>query len=381
MWNRFAAILRCPLCRGALQLETFEESEVEPERRYLEAAAARGLSARDVSAYVEAGQLVCGACRVRYPIVHGLPVMLPYATALHEAFAREWAGRLSGELRFADRQPALGEEFVRASFSTEWLEYDYDGVIWELSYRDHEARFRKEVGTAIEHCRWFLEIGCGLGLASSVAQACSGGDCVGLDLSLAVTKAVQQFRGNPFLHFVQASAFAPPLATQQFDVVYSRGVLHHTYSTRRAFESVAPLCRAGGVFFLWLYGPGSIVSTPLRVGLFALESLTRPLVSRAPDSLPATLFLRTTAVGYLAFNRVRRLRTPEVERLTFRRAVHAARDRFTPRFAHRHSAAEICSWFRSNGFTRISVLDWREMPAADQDDFRRNVGVRAERFA
>jgi SAM-dependent methyltransferase/uncharacterized protein YbaR (Trm112 family) len=381
MWKRFAAVLRCSMCRGCLDLDPFDEVEIEVEPEHTAAAARLGLGTSEVSTYVDAGQLVCRACRVRFPIERGLPVMLPYATPLHEVFSQRWADRLCGDLRFASGSPVSGEDFVRASFSTEWLEYDYDGVIWELSYRDHEIRFRKEVGTAIEHARWFLEVGCGLGLATSVAHTCTGGECVGLDLSLAVTKAVREFRRNPFLHFVQASAFAPPFAPQQFDIVYSRGVLHHTYSTRKAFESVASLCRQRGVFFLWLYGPGSIISTPLRLALFALESIARPLVSRAPDSLLATVFLRTMAVAYIAFNRARRLLNHAIERLTFRRAVHAARDRFTPRFAHRHSAAEICSWFRSSGFDRISVLDWREMPPADRDDFRRNVGVRAERLA
>lgn len=378
MWKRFAKVLRCPQCRGALELESFEEHDIELKPAEIAAATRLAISPTDLASHIDAGQLICHACRVRYPIVRGLPIMLPYSTPMHDAFTKSWGERLSADVRFANAQPAPGEDFVRASFSTEWLEYDYDGVIWELSYSDHEKRFRREVGPAIERAKWFLEVGCGIGLATSVAQGCSRGDCVGLDLSLAVTKAAQQLCLNPFLHFVQASAFAPPFATHQFDVIYSRGVLHHTYSTRKAFESVAPLCRSTGTFFLWLYGPGSIRSTPLRVALFLLEAVARPMISRAPDSTLSLLFLRSVAAGYMGFNRIRRLLNREIEPLTFRRAVHAARDRFTPKFAHRHSAEEICSWFRDSGFAQISVLNWREMPSADQSDFRRNVGVRAQ---
>ena len=371
MWKRFAAVLRCPLCVGTVELDAFVEtpngSQPDPEL-----------------AYVEEGLLKCPACRIYYPVTRGLPIMLPYTTDLHRAFQSKWSGRL-GEAatgyKLAERDPVPGEDLVRQSFSKEWLEYDYDGVIWELSYSDHETRFRKELGPAAEGSGWFLEVGCGLGLATSVAQASSSRDCVGMDLSLAVTKAAREFRDNPRVHFVQASAFAPPFSTNQFDVIYSRGVLHHTYSTRKAFESVAKLCKPGGTFFLWLYGPGSIQSTPLRVALFGLEAMTRPLVSRAPDSPLAKAFLSTMALGYLAFNRMRRATNNEIQPLTFRRAVHAARDRFTPKYAHRHSAAEICSWFEGSGYKRPQVLDWREMPPADQDDFRRNVGVRAARTA
>ena len=378
MWKRFADTLCCPLCRGKLDLDPFVEApqglnSSRPKKDYDDSS--------KLAIRVEDGQLLCAACRIRYPIIYGLPILLPYPTDLHEQFRSKWAAQLqrSDDYSFAAEDPPPGESFVRGSFSTEWLEYDYDGVIWELNYSDHEARFRKEVGPAIDGTGWFLEVGCGLGLATSVAQSCSQRDCVGMDLSLAVVKAAHQFRDNPFLHFVQASAFAPPFAAEQFDVIYSRGVLHHTYSTRKAFESVVGLLAAGGTFFLWLYGLGSIWSTPLRAALYGLEAATRPLISRAPDAALSNAFLSTMAMAYIAFNRGRRLIKEEIQPLTFRRAVHAARDRFTPKYAHRHSAEEVCDWFRSNGLEGVVVLDWRDMPAADQDDFRRNVGVRAVR--
>jgi hypothetical protein len=36
-------------------------------------------------------------------------------------------------------------------------------------------------------------------------------------------------------------------------------------------------------------------------------------------------------------------------------------------------------WFREAGFETVEVLDWRDIPSADQDDYRRNTGVRANR--
>jgi hypothetical protein len=37
---------------------------------------------------------------------------------------------------------------------------------------------------------------------------------------------------------------------------------------------------------------------------------------------------------------------------------------------------EVISWFKTTGFKQIEVVDWREMPTADQGDYRRNIGVR-----
>jgi len=73
---------------------------------------------------------------------------------------------------------------------------------------------------------------------------------------------------------------------------------------------------------------------------------------------------------------MRRMTNPSIQALTLARGVHAARDRFTPKYAHRHEASEVTGWFRRSGFERVEVVDWKAMPAADHDDYRRNVGVR-----
>jgi SAM-dependent methyltransferase/uncharacterized protein YbaR (Trm112 family) len=380
VWKRFVSVLRCPLCGGEVSLEALAEQKIDVGAEHLESARARGVPPDALVQYVDEGILWCGQCDVSFPIVDGLPILLPYETPAHREFAAKWSARRAAEqrrLRFPSGKPVPGEQFVLKSFSSEWLAYDYDGVIWESSYAAHKARVLKEIGPAVGGSHWSLEIGCGLGLATSVIQEASAADAVGLDLSLAVLKAARAFRTNPFMHFVQASAFAIPLRRQFFDVVYSRGVLHHTYSTRLAFERVAQHSRRGGTVYLWLYGPGSIRSTPLRVILFGIEAVTRPLVSRSPDALPAQLFLRTMALGYMAFNRLRRLFNQDVQSLSFARALHAARDRFTPRFAHRHAAQEVASWFAAASFERVEILDWRQMPPSEREDFRRNVGVRA----
>src|SRR5688572_15017354 len=105
---------------------------------------------------------------------------------------------------------------------------------------DHERRFKSELGRyrpdPVKPGR-FLELGCGIGITTHMAQKNFGVDAVGVDLSLAALKATARYRDNPFLHFVQGSVFYLPLEQQSFDVIYSRGVLHHTYSTERAFKS------------------------------------------------------------------------------------------------------------------------------------------------
>ncbi len=386
MWNRILPELNCPRCGQGLAMRVFVEEHRELAREHLEAGEKRGLPAEQLGHWIEAGLLVCEPCQLRYPIVEGLPILLPYETSAHRAFDEDFGQKIaeSGVSHpYPSDAPEEGEAFVLDSFSKEWLEYDYDGVIWEMSYEDHEARFLKEMGPIPELGRdaRFLEVGCGLGISTEIAQRNFAVDAFGLDLSFAALAATRHFRENPFLHFVQASVFHLPIRAQSMDLIYSHGVLHHTWSTAEAFRQTLKTSAPGGLVYLWVYGPGSIGETWLRRTLYAAEKALRPFLSKRASSPLAKLILSPIAIGYWLFNVIRRVKTPELQPLTFQRALHAARDRFTPRFAHRHAANEVRAWFEAGGLTDIEVVDWRQMPAADHDDFRRNTGLRGRRPA
>ena len=341
-------------------------------------------SGRTVDVRYNTGLLLCHACHYRYPIYEGLPVLLPYTTSLHRAFEDAHASTM---YRFAGYQwpaapPAPGEQFVMKSFSQEWLDYDYDGVMWDMSYADHKARLYAELGVGeLGTGRSFLEIGSGLGMSTLFAHEALRGEAIGVDLSLAALSATRRFIDHPFMHFIQASVFMLPIRDAAVDVVYSHGVLHHTYATGKAFQSMAARCRPGGTAYVWLYGIESLKGSLARRVAWRLEKFARPLIARRLDSLPARAALAVLAVPYLAGNAWHRLQDPAVQRYNFQRALHAARDRFTPLYAHRHEYHEIAAWFVEAGFEKIEQVDWRAMPTANQANYRRNVGVRGRRRA
>ena len=192
-------------------------------------------------------------------------------------------------------------------------------------------------------------------------------------------RAAQHYRGNPFLHFVQGSVFYLPFAEGSFDTIYSRGVLHHTYSTQKAFASLTRYAKPGGATYLWVYGPKSINDNLLRRGLHTVEKAVRKLLSGRDSGPLANVILCPLAAAYVVFNHGRRLTDPTIRAYNFQRALHAARDRFTPEFAHRHSSDEVLGWFREAGYVQLEVVDWRAMPTADHDDYRRNTGVRGRK--
>src|SRR5215813_3674976 len=254
MWRRLVSVLRCPICIGSLELRSLSDKRVSVSSEHIDRARRRGVFTDDFNVYVDTGLLMCSGCRLKFPIMDGLPILLPYRTPLHTQFDMQWESQMRGireDFCAPSQTPVTGEEFVATSFSTEWLAYDYDGVIWELSYDAHKERIMKEIGLASS--RWHLEVGSGLGIATNVAQESFECDAIGLDLSLASLKATRQFACNPFLHFVQASVFAIPLRRDFFDTIYSRGVLHHTYSTESAFKCLASHCRNDNTLYIWLY--------------------------------------------------------------------------------------------------------------------------------
>jgi SAM-dependent methyltransferase/uncharacterized protein YbaR (Trm112 family) len=369
MWSKLLPLLRCPVCRDRLKGAAFDsDSPIDPAS----------------GAWIESGVLSCESCKTWYPVAHGVPVMLPYRTAAHEEFAREHGTRLNKVARgcaAASNEPVRGEKLVMQSFSVEWLQYDFDGVIWEMDYDDHERRFLKEMeGYAPPKDKpgRFLEIGCGLGITTAMAQKNFGGEAIGVDLSLAAWRAAATHRNNPSLHFVQASVFALPFEQGTFDTIYTRGVLHHTFSTREAYRALAPLCRPGGAVYVWVYGPKSINDNLFRRTVYAAEVVMRFILNRGPSWISQAA-LAPFALSYLLFNRVRHWSNRRIQPYNYTRALHAARDRFTPEFAHRHSAEEVCQWFREAGFGDLEVVDWRTMPSADHADYRRNTGVRGRR--
>lgn len=384
MWSRALEYLCCPVCASALDLHVFKEERVAIPEEHLAIARERGLLGSDFDRYIEAGLLLCEACRMQFPIMYGLPVLVPYTTPLHEDFATLYRAPLLefGKLRFPALEPAPGEQFVMRSFSTEWLDYDYDGVIWDLSYEDHEQRFLAEVGPDATRDGMggvFLEIGCGIGLSTHFAAKNMRCDAVGVDLSLAVLPATRHFEANPFLHFVQGSAFYLPVKRNIANVLYSHGVLHHTYSTRKAVQTVARHCTADGWIYVWLYGPDSLRGSVARRVASYVESATRPLIARHLSSPLSRAMLTTLSCGYLVVNWFHRVRDSSVEKYNFSKARHAARDRFTPLFAHRHDFPEVAGWLHEVGFEPVERVDWRTMPTANQDNYRRNTGVRARR--
>ena len=185
---------------------------------------------------------------------------------------------------------------------------------------------------------------------------------VGVDLGYAVDAAQQTFGRNPLLHIVQASAFSPPFREKTFDLVYSQGVIMATYSTKTAFDQLARLPKIGGRLYIWVYSPYDEERTLERRILMKMEQIIRPVMWRLPETLQTVALVPLLPLYVIHQNLFTKGGGLPTHTTAGVKPLHAARDRFTPRYAHRHTEEEVCTWFRESGYDDLQCVGKRERP-------------------
>jgi len=365
---RLLDLLVCPISRTRLELIEWEISAAHLSLEEVSRAERMGLNPDLFSREVVTGVLVNRARKIFYPIHHGVPRMLVFPNGVARDFGKKHSDRIARELpgfALPHELATPGEETVLRTFSTEWVNYDWDGQSYwnvrpERMYKTMD--FMLDLDRRSVKDKLVLEVGIGIGgIANNIAQQ-KQCELIGIDLSYAVDAAYKHFGTNAFLHLVQASAFVPPFKENSFDLVYSWGVLHHTVCTKAAFNRICALPRIGGRLYVWVYSPSGERYSLARRLLMLTETGIRPLCSRLPEGLQTIVLLPFIPL-YLLHQNVSVARTaPGYIRYSWREAMHAARDRFTPRYAYRHTESEVCDWFLEAGYGELQRGSQRSYP-------------------
>jgi SAM-dependent methyltransferase len=282
-----------------------------------------------------------------------VPVLLDFTVGLHRSFAAEHGRRLRG-YRAPSGEPRPGERLTQASFSTEWLTVRDDELTFTYTHRDREDFIRIELGDYLSEARAggaLLDVGCGYGTEARLLQRATGMETYGTDLNLSLLAGGPALDREPNVHLVVASLFALPFPRRTFDLVYSHGVLHHTFSTSGAFDAIADFVATDGTLCIWVYAKSDFDRGLRLRASAAAERALRPLVAAAPAPVQSAV-VHTLSVPHFA--RYRRLGLNR-QRWHYRNSVHSIRDRWTPRYAHRHESDEVDGWFRADGFEPVAV--------------------------
>lgn len=375
-------LLVCPQCRAPVVLHPFREATRNEDE-------------------IEEGLLVCSACACGYPVVEGIPRLLPNALRRQRNFRREFSPPLSqidfreSPLEENTKFEALHRLTARA-FGYEWNTYrvtpreeDLITFFWltgadlnlydKLSLNDvfsfypTAADVQKIDGSQLAGTT-VLDVGCGMGKYLSVVSDYAQ-TVVGLDLSDALVRARSVLKDRRNVHLVQGNILAPPLKSGFADFVYSVGVLHHTPDTHAAFLSSASLVAPGGRLAVWLY-PKEKEPNPYSDRIHRIQDeLIRPITCRMP---PRMLRLFAAMLGRLTFVRDRAVARHQTtgSRIAGRVAHYAGTvavgrhrdpqiaaflnfDWYSPQYRSYHSEEEVERWYQEAGFTNVRMLPQR----------------------
>ncbi len=302
----------------------------------------------------EKDRLVCSTTGDTFPIIDGIPRLVPLVdadqTQTRDGFAYKWAR--NGNF---GKTPEHKRVFLQAY--REWF-----GI------RSEDDFGRYMAGKVV------LNAGCGCG-RNEYFWGRFPARIVDLDISPAIDIARQNWGHDRRFSFVQADVLKIPYADAAFDVVWSEGVLHHTPSTVKALRSCVRVLKPGGVILFYVYKK----KAPLRE--FADDHVRRKIAELSPEEAWKALEPLTRLAQ--AFSQIQQTITiPEdvpllgfkagtynVQRFlyynvmkfywnddfSFDENVHLNFDWYYPKYCWRHTVAEVRGWLREHGLEEIEL--------------------------
>lgn len=288
------------------------------------------------------GTLRCKECGATYPIVRGIPHILP------------------ASLRVDKKETA-------DAFGWEWQEF--------RELHDSSATYRKQfldwvypIKPGFFEGKVVLDAGCGMGRFTQTATQFGAKTVIGVDLSEAVESAFERVRHMPNAHIVKGDIYNLPFKPV-FDFVFSIGVIHHLPDPEEGFVTLTRFVKPGGAMFAWVYGyenNGWIrnFADPVRIN-FSSRLPRRVLYYL---SMAITLAMQPVLKGvYLPVASVPALKRlgrylpyrsylTWLARFGFRHNHHVVFDHMVAPTAFYIKREEFASWFERAGLQDVAII-------------------------
>ena len=304
--------------------------------------------------------LRCSSCTHTFPIVDGIPYLLPAGMATTEVntgshFTRQFTA-FEPDLRPAD--PVQDFYFYSRTGLDPSVYQKLPGLVYpedlpEGAYEPDRSQLQGRV---------VLDGGCGQGRFTRVA-ADAAAFVVGLDLGEHVHRAALECRHLPNVAFVRGSVLEPPFKLSSFDEVFSIGVLHHTPSPSLGTKRLARLVKPGGAMSIWVY-PRRYWGGPIREPFN--KALNRWLRNMPTERKFAICRDWLYPLGRLQAKFAKRRWTKLLSAPLFLVSVPRHKnkegmiatifDYFGPPIISTHSYDELSSWLRNAGLIDIQRL-------------------------
>ena len=310
--------LACPQCSGNIELENIYSEE---------------------NGKIKKGNFVCRSCSSRYPVNDFIPRFVPLDNYAR-SFGFQWNRHARTQLDKFSGIPMSRNRFFQVSRLPEHL----DG-------------------------KTIMEAGCGAGRFTQIAIE-TGAEVFSFDYSNAVD-ANRANNGQPDnLHLFQADIFNIPFRRESFDHVFCFGVLQHTPDPKRAFMSLIPCLKRGGIIAIDIYDLTLRAFFNPKYWLRPLtrkmppEKLYRIVLKVTPKLFPLKMWItETIPLGkYFAFFipvAYHKGFLPEIDRLSYKDllewSILDTFDKFAPRYDKPQRISTIRKWFNEAGLKDVSV--------------------------
>ena len=361
--------LVCPFTQSKLSLVSFEETRLELTAEQVERCRRLQINPLDAGNAVKEGILYSEESGKWFPIVNYTPILLDFPTDMHRHFKDRYSSKTDVFTRYkmADGEPRKGELFVQRSFTKEWDLLNLDNISFGYTPEMRDVFVKLELdwppGMLDQRPLKVLEVGAGSGFETASLERVTGGTVFGFDLNLALVRKGHLLYPNPFINTAISSLFRLPLRPHTFQLVYSSGVIHHTYSTKEAFDAIEQYRADDGVIYIWVYAIEDYTKDGQSIAMLVAEKFLRPRIALASDFWQNFAVKVLTRLQYRVDMRYGKLGR---DKWTLKDSEHSVRDRWTPLYAYRHSFKEVIMWFQEKGFAYELI---------DAKAFRERMGV------
>ena len=293
------SIFRCPKDYGLLNLKDSHDK---------------------LNIHIEDGVLVCKICNKEYPIINGVPRFVEFDNYT-DSFSFEWD-------KHARTQLEIDVPFTTKVFNE------------RMSYNKNEI-----------NGKLILDAGTGVGRFAAIVLE-KGAKVIGVDMSLSVNQASENFSSDPNAEFVQADLNCLPFEYGIFDHIFSIGVLHHTPNPKRAFFALIPYLKPGGSISISVYNKGALLyeySKRLRTFTTTMKKKNLYMLCKIATRLLYPIYrlpIFKLLIYYLPINMHPNYQWRLLD--TF--------DAYSPMYASTHTYIEVYQWFKDAGLENIELL-------------------------
>lgn len=212
-----------------------------------------------------------------------------------------------------------------------------------------------------------VEFGCGPGRFLDIVRR-RGGIAVGIDMSMAVEPARENFRNDTDVLIVQGDILNPPFKKGIFDVGYSIGVFHHTPDPAKGLERLSSVVKEDGSVACCVYSKEGLYDFPSVAIYRRIHNAAKWFFGNKP-ALGYSYF--SAYVLYHAFSLLRRIPkvgyvVPYLEKYIFvnvnlpdpKWRTLDVFDAITPSYASTHTPEELMSWFSAAHCYNLTQRPW-----------------------